>query len=75
MLTLEVREMGETLVVELPAEMRKAHNIKKGDRLYAEDGPDEVRLSVHEPGFERQMRLVHKVMEDHQDALRELADK
>lgn len=75
MMRLEVREMGETLGIELPAELLEKHSIKKGDCLYAKDVPDGVHLSVREPDCDRQMQIAQEGMEKYRDALRDLADK
>lgn len=74
MVKLKVQEMGDTLVIEVPASLRHKYSLKKGDCLCAEDGPDGVLLSVRDSDFEELMHIAEEGMKKYQAALRELAD-
>jgi putative addiction module antidote len=73
MVKLKVTTVGSSAGVVLPKEVLARLNIQKGDSLFLTDAPDGYRITPYNPGFERQMTLVRRVMNERRNVLRELA--
>ena len=69
-----LRPVGQSLGVEIPADLLATLGLKAGDRLVLSQGPDgSLRMARPEPAEAEQMRLAREGMRDYREALRELA--
>jgi len=73
MYTLKLTQVGNSVGAILPKEVLALLNVEKGDVLYLTDAPDGLRLTVHNPEFESQMKAARAVMKKRRAVLRELA--
>ncbi|MBC7379811.1 MAG: AbrB/MazE/SpoVT family DNA-binding domain-containing protein [Burkholderiaceae bacterium] len=71
--TLKVTQVGNSLGLVLPKEILAKLGVSKGEELYLTDSPDGLRITVHNPDFEEQMRVARDIMKDRRAVLRELA--
>lgn len=71
--TLKLIQIGNSVGVILPKEVLAKLQLEKGDEVYLTDSPDGVRLTVHNPEFEAQMRVARDIMKKRRAVLRELA--
>jgi putative addiction module antidote len=73
MYTLKLTQVGNSVGAIFPKEVLARLNLEKGDELYLTDSPDGLRLTVHNPEFEAQMRIARDIMKKRRAVLRELA--
>lgn len=73
MYTLKLTQVGNSVGAIFPKEMLARLNLEKGDELYLTDSPDGLRLTVHNPEFEAQMKVAKDIMKRRRAVLRELA--
>lgn len=73
MVKLKVTTVGTSAGVVLPKEVLSKLKIEKGDTLFLTESPEGYRLTPYNPEFERQMTLLHRVIRERRDVLRELA--
>jgi putative addiction module antidote len=73
MYTLKLTQVGNSVGAIFPKEVLARLNLEKGDELYLTDSPDGLRLTVHNPEFEAQMKLAREIMKKRRAVLRELA--
>lgn len=71
--TLKLTQIGNSVGVILPKEILSRLAVTKGDELFLTDSPDGMRLTVHNPEFETQMRAARDIMKARREVLRELA--
>jgi putative addiction module antidote len=71
--TLKLTQIGNSVGVILPKEVLNRLDIEKGDEIFLTDSPDGLRLTVHNPAFEAQMRAARDIMKARRSVLRELA--
>jgi putative addiction module antidote len=71
--TLKLTQIGNSVGVILPKEILSRLDVTKGDELFLTDSPDGLRLTVHNPEFETQMRTARDIMKTRRAVLRELA--
>jgi putative addiction module antidote len=71
--TLKLTQIGNSVGVILPKEILSRLDVTKGDELFLTDTPDGMRLTVHNPEFEVQMRAARDIMKVRRAVLRELA--
>jgi len=71
--TLKITQIGNSLGVILPKEVLAKLKLVKGDALHLTDAPDGLRLTPHDPAFERQMAAARDIMKKRRAVLRELA--
>lgn len=71
--TLKLTQIGNSVGVILPKEILSRLDVTKGDELFLTDSPDGMRLTVHNPEFEVQMRAARDIMKARRAVLRELA--
>ena len=71
--TLKLTQIGNSVGVILPKEILNRLDVTKGDELFLTDSPDGLRLTVHNPEFEAQMRAARDIMKARRAVLRELA--
>jgi putative addiction module antidote len=73
-LELEIRRVGDSLGVIIPAEALALLNVKEGDHLYLTDAAEgSVRLSAHPPGFPEKAAIADDLIRRYGNALNELA--
>ena len=70
---LKITSIGNSAGVILPKELLARLRVDKGDELYAVETPDGIRLTHYDPVFAAQMEVAEKIMHDHRDLLRKLA--
>jgi putative addiction module antidote len=73
MYTLKLTQVGNSVGAIFPKEMLARLNLAKGDELYLTESPDGLRVTVHNPAFELQMKLAREIMKKRRAVLRELA--
>ena len=71
--TLKLTQIGNSVGLILPKEILNRLDVVKGDELFLTDSPDGMRLTVHNPEFEAQMRAARDIMKSRRAVLRELA--
>lgn len=71
--TIKLTQIGNSVGVILPKEILNRLDVTKGDELFLTDSPDGMRLTVHNPEFEAQMRAARDIMKARRSVLRELA--
>lgn len=73
MFTLKLTQVGNSVGAIFPKEVLARLNLEKGDELYLTESPDGLRLTVHNPEFETQMKAARDFMKKRRAVLRELA--
>lgn len=73
MFTLKLTQVGNSVGAIFPKEVLTRLKLEKGDELYLTDSPDGLRLTVHNPEFERQMKAARDIMKKRRAVLHELA--
>ena len=73
MYTLKLTQVGNSVGAIFPKEVLSRLNLEKGDELYLTDSPDGLRITVHNPEFETQMKAAREIMKKRRAVLRELA--
>jgi putative addiction module antidote len=71
--TLKLTQIGNSVGLILPKEVLAKLDVTKGDEVYLTESPDGVRLTVHNPEFEAQMKAAREIMKERRAVLRELA--
>jgi putative addiction module antidote len=71
---LEIKKLGNSTGLIFPKELLARLGLKQGDALFATLMPDGgVRLTPHDPTFDRAMEIARKGMDVYRNALAELA--
>lgn len=73
MMTIKVRNVGNSLGIVLPKELVARLRVAPGDLLFVQETVDGVQLSPYDPELERQMEIANRVMREDRDALRALS--
>lgn len=73
MYTLKLTQVGNSVGTIFPKDLLSKLRIEKGDELYVTEAPDGLRLTVHNPEFEAQMKAAREIMKKRRAVLRELA--
>jgi putative addiction module antidote len=73
MYTLKLTQIGNSVGAIFPKEVLARLHLEKGDELYLTDSPDGLRLTVHNPEFESQMKAARQIMKKRRAVLHELA--
>jgi len=69
-----IRKVGNSAAITLNKEALTRLNAKEGDQVFlTPDGDGGLRLTVHDPEFEEQMKIAEQVMREDRDALKALA--
>ncbi|PZO16196.1 MAG: AbrB/MazE/SpoVT family DNA-binding domain-containing protein [Burkholderiales bacterium] len=71
--TLKLTQIGNSVGVILPRDILSKLQLEKGDEIFLTDSPDGMRLTVHNPEFEAQMREARDIMKSRRAVLHELA--
>lgn len=71
--TLKLTQIGNSVGVILPKDVLAKLQVERGDEIFLTDSPDGMRLTVHNPEFEAQMREARDIMKARRAVLHELA--
>lgn len=71
--TIKIRKVGNSLGAILPKELIDALHAKEGDDLYVTETPEGFMVTPYDPDFDQAMRAARRFMDEHRNALRELA--
>jgi putative addiction module antidote len=72
--TVELKKIGNSAGVILPKEVMARLQLSVGDKFYATLTPDGgLRLTPHDPNFEKAMEVARRGMKIYRNALAELA--
>ncbi|MDP2262044.1 MAG: AbrB/MazE/SpoVT family DNA-binding domain-containing protein [Hydrogenophaga sp.] len=71
--TLKLTQIGNSVGVILPKDVLTKLQLERGDEIFLTDSPDGMRLTVHNPAFEAQMREARDIMKSRRAVLHELA--
>ena len=71
---LTVRRIGKSLGILLPEQVIGVLRVAEGDKLYATETPDGIKLSPYDPDFAETMDLAKEGMRQYRNALRKLAE-
>lgn len=71
---VELKKIGNSTGVIFPKDLMARLNLSVGDKLYATLTPDGgIRLTPHDPKFEKAMEVARRGMKVYRNALAELA--
>ncbi|HEX8366432.1 MAG TPA: AbrB/MazE/SpoVT family DNA-binding domain-containing protein [Allosphingosinicella sp.] len=70
---LTIKKIGNSAGLILPKDVLAQLGAEVGDTLSVVRTPRGIELAAADPEFDRQMAIARQVMEDHRQALRELA--
>jgi hypothetical protein len=74
MIELTAKKWGNGIGILLDRQARELlGGIGENDKLYLTRSPDGLRITRHNPEFERQMTLAREIMKERRAVLRELA--
>ncbi len=71
--TLKLTQIGNSVGAIFPKEVLARLKLEKGDEIHLTESPDGLRLTVHDPKFEAQMKAARAVMKKRRAVLHELA--
>ncbi len=71
--TLKLTQIGNSVGAIFPKEVLARLKLEKGDEIHLTESPDGLRLTVHDPEFEAQMKAARAVMKKRRAVLHELA--
>ena len=70
---LKLTQFGNSVGAVFPKELLAKMRLEKGDDFYVTETPDGMRITLHNPEFEEQMRIGREIMKERRTVLRELA--
>jgi putative addiction module antidote len=73
MYSLKLTQVGNSVGAIFPKELLARLKLEKGDELYVTESPDGLRITLHNPEFEAQMKAARDIMKKRRAVLRELA--
>lgn len=73
MYSLKLTQVGNSVGAVFPKELLARLKLEKGDELYVTESPDGLRITLHNPEFEAQMKAARDIMKRRRAVLRELA--
>ena len=71
--SLQVRKIGNSYGVILSKALLQELEVAEGDTLFVVRTPDGIRLTSYDPDFVEALNAGRAYMDEHRDALRELA--
>ena len=74
MTELTITKIGNSEGIILPKEILAKLRAGKGDKLYATETPDGLKLTPYDENFARTMEAAEKIMREHRDVLKKLAE-
>ncbi len=73
MLTLKLKQIGNSVGVVLPREAVARLKVEKGDVVYLTEAPGGYQLTPYDPEFEKQMQAAECIMKKRRNVLRALS--
>ena len=70
---LKITKIGNSAGVVLPKDLLARLRADVGDSIFVSETPEGLRISAHDPEFERQMVVAEQIMREDRDILRVLA--
>lgn len=70
---LKVTKVGNSAAVVIPKEVLAKLRVDIGDSIFLTETPDGMRLTAHDPEFERKMTVAERIMREDRDILHVLA--
>lgn len=70
---LKITRIGNSAGVILPKEVLAKLRAEVGDSIYLSELQDGLKMTVHDPEFEKQMEIARQIMRENRDVLRALA--
>ena len=70
---LKVTRIGNSAGVILPKEVLAKLRAEVGDSIYLSELQDGLKMTAHDPEFEKQMEIARQIMRENRDVLRALA--
>jgi putative addiction module antidote len=74
MTQLTMTQIGNSVGAIFPKELLAKLRIDKGDTLYVTETPDGITLRPYDDEFAKVMDVAEKVMREHRDVLKKLAE-
>jgi putative addiction module antidote len=71
---LKITAIGDSLFVELPAEVMERLCVAAGDSLYLTETADGIELRALDSAFAEDMEIAEQIMIEDRDVLRRLAE-
>lgn len=71
--TTRIRKIGNSHGIILSRDLLQELKVKEGDELFVVRTADGIQLSSYDPDFAEALRAGREYMDEHRDALRELA--
>ncbi len=71
--SVQVRKIGNSYGVILSKALLQELEVTEGDSLFVVRTPDGIRLTSYDPDFAEAVKIGRAYMDEHRDALRELA--
>lgn len=70
---LKLRKIGSSVGVILPKELLETLHLQEGDRVFADAGTNELRITPYDPDFDEAMAAFERTRRKYRNAMRELA--
>jgi putative addiction module antidote len=70
---LKLTNIGNSVGMILPKEMRDKMKVGNGDAVYLTETPEGYKISPYDPEFDKEMTAARKLMKKRKAVLRELA--
>ena len=71
---LTIRKIGNSEGAIFPKEVLAKLRVSEGDKIYITETPDGYKLSAYDANFARTMEVAERVMREHRDVLKKLAE-
>jgi putative addiction module antidote len=72
--TVKITTIGNSVGIVLPKEVLSQLNVEKGDSLFILNTPDGIKLTPYDQDFAGEMKAARRLMREHRDVLRRLAE-
>lgn len=72
--TVKLTTIGNSVGIVLSKEILTKLNVEKGDTLYVSETPEGIQLTPYDQDFADEMKAARRVMKEHRDVLRRLAE-
>ena len=70
---LKITKVGNSAAVVIPKDVLARLRVDIGDSIFLTETPNGLRLTAHDPEFERKMAVAERVMREDRDILHVLA--
>lgn len=71
--SIQIRKIGNSYGIILSRSLLQELEVGEGDSLFVVRTPDGIRLTSYDPDFAAALKAGREYMDEHRDALRELA--